>query len=99
MERVNFSYSLKSIPIPSKIAYLKNMTFKLESFIKRIRWKAFFYEKSENTPETVVNFGFKSVRTPPENEHLNAFDADLNGIVRNIDFKRVSSEFQSKVVY
>ena len=61
--------------------------------------KAFFYEKSENTPETVVNFGFKSVKTPPENEHLNAFDADLNDIVRNIDFKRVSSEFQSKLVY
>ena len=53
--------------------YLKKMIFKLESFVKRIRWKAFFYEKSDNTPETIVdNFGFKSVRAPPKNEHLNA---------------------------
>ena len=49
------------------------MIFKLESFVKRIRWKAFFYEKSDNTPETVVdNSGFKSVRARPKNEHLNA---------------------------
>ena len=49
------------------------MIFNLESFVKRIRWKAFFYEKSDNTTETIVdNFGFKSVRAPPKNEHLNA---------------------------
>ena len=74
------------------------MIFKLESFIKRIRWKAFFYEKSENTPESVVDsFGFKSVRTPPKNEHLNAFESDLYDMVRNIEFKRVSIEFQSNL--
>ena len=67
MERVNFSYLLKNIPILSKNVYLKNMKFKLESFIKRIRWKAFFHEKLDNTPEnTVNNFGFKSVKIPPK---------------------------------
>ena len=55
MERVNFSYSLNNIPIPSKNVNLKNMIFKLESFIKRIRWKAFFYEKSDDTPKTIVD--------------------------------------------
>ena len=78
MERVNFSYSLKNVPIPSKIAYLKNMIFKLEMFTKRIRWKAFFYEKSEISSETIVdNFGFNSVRTPPKSEYLKAFKTDL----------------------
>ena len=62
MERVNFGYSLKNIPISSKNVYLNNMIFKLESFIKRIRWKAFFYEKSENTPESIVDsFGFNQL--------------------------------------
>ena len=74
------------------------MVFKLESFIKRIRWKAFFYKKLDNTPEkTVNNFVFKSVKTPPKYEHLNAFEADLYDMVRNIEFKKVSSEFQSKL--
>ena len=86
------------MPLPSKNVYLKNMMVKLESFIKRIRWKAFSYEKSDNTPETIVdNFGFKLVRTPPKNEHINAFETELNDMVRNIEFKRVSSEFQSNL--
>ena len=95
MERVNFSYSLNNIPIPCKNAYLKNMTFKLESFIKRIRWKAFFYEKLENTSEAITdNSGFKSVRTSPKNVHFNAFKTDLYDMVRNIEFKRVNSELK-----
>ena len=86
MERVNFSYLLKNIPIPCKNVYLNNMIFDLESFIKGIRWKSFFYEKSDNTPETIVdNFGFKSARTSPKNEHLNAFEADLYDMVHNFD--------------
>ena len=98
MERVNFSYSLKNIPIPSKNEYLKNMIFKLESFIKALRWKVIFYEKLEIPSEAIVNnFGFKSVRTPPKNEHLNAFETDLYDMVRNIEFKRVNSEFQSNL--
>ena len=54
--------------------------------------------ESDNTPETIVdNFGFESVRTPPKNEYLNAFEADLNDMVPNIEFKRVSLEFQSNL--
>ena len=37
------------------------------------------------------------MRTPPKNEHLNAFDADLYDMVRNIEFKTVSPEFQSNL--
>ena len=74
------------------------MIFKLESFIKVIRWKIFFCEKSDNTPEKTDNdFGLKSVKTPPKNEHLNSFEADLYDMVRNIEFKRVTSEFQSNL--
>ena len=49
-------------------------------------------------PESIVDsFGFKSVRTPLNNEHLHAFESDLYDMVRNIEFKRVSSEFQSNL--
>ena len=40
MEMKSFGYSLKNIPIPSKRKYLKCMVEKVESFIKRSRWKA-----------------------------------------------------------
>ena len=79
MERINFNYSTKNTPIPSKNAYLKNLIFKLESFIKQIRWKAYFFEKTNDIDDAtkVNNFGFKSVLTPPKNKHLNAVEEDL----------------------
>ena len=99
MERVSFNYSMKNIPIPSKNTYLKNLIFKLESFIKRIRWKAYFFDKSNeiNDAATVNNFGFKSVLTPPKNEHLNTFEEDLHDLVRTIEFKRANTVFQDQL--
>ena len=47
----------------------------------KIRWKAFFYENSEDS----------QVRTPPKNEHVNAFETGLYDMVRNIEFKIVQN--------
>ena len=87
------------MPIPSKNAYLKNLIFKLESFIKRIRWKTDFFEKPDEIDNrtTLNNFEFKSVLAPPKNEHLNAFEEDLYDLVPNIEFKRANTVFQNKL--
>ena len=76
MELKNFGYSLKNIPIPSKSNYLKYMIEKVESFVKRLRWKAFCFGKEKEDPENEPHnlFGFKSPETPPQNEHLNIFE-------------------------
>ena len=73
MEATNLEYSLKNITIPSHTAYLKALVSKVKHFLKRMRWKAFFYEKEhqenednaiENSEEqeekAAFNFGFKS---------------------------------------
>ena len=88
---------MKNILIPSQNAYLKNVIFKLESFIKR--WKAYFFAKPNeiNDAATVNNFEFKSVLTPPKNEHLNAFEEDLYNLVHNIEFKRANTIFQNQL--
>ena len=44
-----------------------------------------------------INLGFNSVKTPPKNEHLNAFGNDLYDIVRNIEFKNIKSSFQHQL--
>ena len=85
-------------PIPTKDSYRKNLIFKLESFIKRKRWKAFFFDKnSECNEQSNINFGFNLVKTPPKNEHLNAFEDDLYDMVRNIEFENVKSSFQQQL--
>ena len=54
---------MKTRPIPSKNAYLKNLIFKLESNSKLKRWKLYFFDRSN---EIVNNFEFKSILTSPE---------------------------------
>ena len=43
MKNLEFIYSLKNIPIPSKLDYQKALTDKVEKFLARIRWKVFWY--------------------------------------------------------
>ena len=49
MEEVNFNYSLKNIPTPTKTSYQLMLMEKIDSFIKRMRWKAHFYLKKDTS--------------------------------------------------
>ena len=79
------------------------MIEKVEAFIKRIRWKAYFFElnnngSSQNDPYSrSSNFGFKSQTTPPQNNHLNAFENDMYEMVRSTEFRHSSNEFQTQL--
>ena len=102
MDLKNFGYSLKNIPIPGQKTYMKDMMEMVEKFIKRVRWKAYFFEKQSNDENegTDTNFGFKTDKTPPQNENLNAFEDDLYNLVRNIEFKdsKHVNAFQRKLM-
>ena len=107
MNAINLGYSLKNIPIPPNNVYLKCLVDKIENFVRRLRWKAFFFEKSTNDATFNNNndnnvfkqesHGFKSLKTPPQNELLNPFENDLYDIMRNIEFKHRKNQFQSKM--
>ena len=99
MERVNIDYSLKNIPIPSNQSFLKCMIEKIESLIRRMRWKAHFFDSNntENNSSLNFNFGFKSDKTPPQKEHLNAFENDLYDMVRCIQFRSSRNVFQKQL--
>ena len=85
MEAKNLGYSLKNIPIPTKQHYLKSMIDKVEHFITRLRWKAYFFEKpDQRNSNNSTNFGFKSNVTPPQNEKLASFENGLYDMVRSI---------------
>ena len=56
MEKIYFNYSLKNIPVPSRTSYKLQLSAKIESVIKRMRWKAHFFknntEKKQGRSET-----------------------------------------------
>ena len=88
---------MKNIPLPTKDSNQKNLISKLEIFIKRIRWKLFFFDKnSESNEQLNNNVGDRSLITLPKKEHLNTFENNLYDRVQNIEFKKVKSSFQDQ---
>ena len=66
------------------------MIEKLESFINRLRWKAFFFmnkNQEEESENDFSNYGFKSENSAPACEDLKPFENDLYDMIRNIEFK------------
>ena len=61
MERINFGYSLKNIPIPRKESYMKALIDKTHKFLRRMRWKAHFFDNA-STEGQQENFEFNSAK-------------------------------------
>ena len=89
MDQVNFNYSLINFPSQNNDTQCKNLIKKkVESFIKRIKWKAFFFERQRgDNDETTANFEFKLVKTLPKNDNLINFK-----VTNSTWFKILSSQ-------
>ena len=103
MDKFTLNYSMKNVPLPSKKLYLKCLTEKVEKFIKRIRWKAMFYEQNNNLdddePQRKQNYGFKTLKCPPQHPDLEQFENELLNLIQNISFKPVHDEFHDERLY
>ena len=96
MEKFNIDYSTKNIPIPTKHEYTIQLIFKVEQFIKRMRWKALqFLGKLDNTVQE--NYGFKTRKCPPCVEELVDFENDMMYLVKNIELRNANNSFQAKL--
>ena len=88
MKLFNINYSIKNIPTPSHQSYKLLFSDKIESVIKRMRWKAYFL--MENKVATLEEphketYGFKS---------KHHFEKDLFNIANSLKFRPVHNHFQ-----
>ena len=98
MEKLNLNYSLKNIPIPPRLTYKTILIEKIESALKRMRWKAhFFLNPDASSDSDSNNYGFKSRACPPRMKEMDSFECDLFSIVNNITFRRVNDPFQAEL--
>ena len=96
MERFEINYSKKNIPLPTERDYKIQLVSKVESFTKRMRWKALeFLGKLDSVQKET--FGFKSNKCPPAVDDLAAFESDLIMMIKNIEFRPVRDKFQSEL--
>ena len=95
MDQLHLTYSLKNIPIPSRFQYKKLLVSKLESFLKRLRWKTHhILNPSSRNKQT---FGFKTTNSPPQIDLLKPFEDDLLSMVSDIKFKVHNNQFQQQM--
>ena len=98
MENTSFNYSLKNIPFPDKSSYTLKLMEKIESVIKRMRWKAYFYLNKETQKKI-------SRRTPQDSNpgttrHSVAYLKNLRKDVfdiKSIKFRKVRNKFQEEL--
>ena len=76
MEKVNFGYLVKNIPCPDERNYKMKLLEQMESFVKRMRWKAIFFNSRKDT-EMPENYGLKITKCPEQVKELIQFENDL----------------------
>ena len=94
MNQINFDYSIKNIPIPPKSVYTKQLIVKTESFLKRMRWKAFFFNKQIRSSGDQNFYGFPTANTPPQDEQLKQFELDMYELIKSIEFHNSNNTSQ-----
>ena len=97
MEKFNFNYSLKNIPIPGNNEYILKLIEITENFLKRLRWRALFYLNPDLKGDNINTYGFKSPKSPPAIPQLKPFEDDLLRMVEEVKFRTICSPFQRKL--
>ena len=96
-KRMTLNYSLKNIPVPSNRLYLKKLIEMTESVLKRMRWRAFFFLRSDDMEveqREEEYYGFNSRRCPPQMDELKSFEDDVEKLIGNIQFRQPRDNFK-----
>ena len=64
-EKFEFGYSMKNISLPSQKEYLISLISSVETFVKNLRWRCFFFLNPQDEPSK-ENYEFKSLRQAPK---------------------------------
>ena len=97
MEKINFNYSLKNIPVPSKSSYKLKLIDKIENVNKRMRLKAHFFINGNSKETKKEVHGFNSKQDPSQIKELGMFEKDLLELVKSVKFRNRNDKFENKM--
>ena len=95
MEQLHLDYSTKNIPYPSLHSFRLDLTNRIIDFIRRLRWKTFFFKRGSNNNQNNEKFGFRTQKNPPADTDLKEFEDGLFYMVRSIDFLEHTNHLQN----
>jgi hypothetical protein len=96
MEKINFGYSTKNIPMQSETEYVKRFIEKTQQLLRRMRWKAYFFFNPTDS-STKETYGFKSRKPPKYVTELKPFEDDMLTMIQNIKFRPVKCSLQKQL--
>ena len=97
MDRHNFNYSMKCVPIPSELEYQLSFLDSIHKLDRRMRWRAFHFLNPNVTSNIKETFGFNTSKAPEPIKELKTFQDGMIEIARNLKFKKVNNQFQSQL--
>ena len=68
-----------------------------ETFIRAVRWRAVNFLNPSKTNNKKENFGFRSAKPAPSVPELKAFEDGMLDLVKNVQFREKTNEFQEKL--
>ena len=93
--KVQFNYSMKNIPIPARDEYILQLIHSVEKFVKNLRWRVKCSQKPPK--EQKETYGFPSPKHPGSVQDLKLLEQRLMAMIRDIEFRNFSDEFQEKL--
>ena len=99
MEKNNINYSYKNIPIPNRHQYKLILLRKIESFIRNMRWKPYFFLNSIDNSynERQEKYRFKTKKHPPPIKEMDRFESELKGLVKTIKLLKNHNNIQQQM--
>ena len=94
-ERFELDYSMKNISLPSQKEYILGLIYSVETFVKNLRWRAYFFlNPQEKTSKN--KYGFKTLKAAPKVKELQSFEDGLFNMVKDVKFKKYSKFFSKE---
>ena len=97
MEKISFDYSIKNIAASSEKQYKTRLLGSSEHLMHNMRWRAYHFLKPKKHKQKLETYGFKSRLQPEIIKELKPFEDRLLQLVRNIEFKPRSNDFQQRL--
>ena len=94
MEKFTPEYFLKNILFLTMNFFTLSLTDRIVEFIKRLRWKTYFFLNLSDLPSYQGKevFNLKTQKTPPSNKLLDPFENDLFQLIWKIKFEKSNLE-------
>ena len=82
-EQINFQYSMKNIPVPTKQEYLLELIHSVREFGKRMKWRSHFHLNPQPIGTKKETFGFNTSKAAPIIPELKTLEDNLFKLVKD----------------